>query len=83
MSDSACDLLADLLVDEPIAVEELLARHVSDGQGHCRSCPVGGQRGYQIWPCTIYAAVVLALKRRGIHGPESDVSRHLSEWPRS
>ena len=33
--------------------ERLLAQHVDDGRGRCRACPVGGQQGYQRWPCTI------------------------------
>lgn len=56
-------LLANLIVDEPVAVTTLLEQHVDDGHGHCRTCTLGGQRGNQTWPCTIYAAAVIAAKR--------------------
>jgi hypothetical protein len=56
-------LLASLIVDEPGAVAALLEQHVDDGHGHCRTCTLGGQRGNQTWPCTIYAAAVIAAKR--------------------
>lgn len=56
-------LLADLIVDQPIAVTTLLEQHVADEHGHCRTCTLGGQRGNQTWPCTIYAAAVIASER--------------------
>jgi hypothetical protein len=56
-------LLADLIVDQPIAVTTLLEQHVADEHGHCRTCTLGGQRGNQTWPCTIYAAAVIAFER--------------------
>jgi hypothetical protein len=56
-------LLADLIVDQPIAVTTLLEQHVADERGHCRTCTLGGQRGNPTWPCTIYAAAVVAAKR--------------------
>jgi len=56
-------LLADLIVDQPVAVTTLLEQHVDDGHGHCRTCTLGGQRGNQTWPCTIYAAALIAAKR--------------------
>lgn len=63
MSEMACVVLADFLQGEPAAVRKLLAEHVDDGRGHCRSCAVGGQRGYQTWPCTIYQAAAMAHAR--------------------
>jgi hypothetical protein len=44
---------------------DLLARHVDDGNGHCRVCSLGAQRGFQTWPCSIYSAAVLANRSRG------------------
>jgi len=56
-------LLANLIMDEPLAVSTLLEKHADDGNGHCRTCTLGGQRGNQTWPCTIYAAALVAAKR--------------------
>jgi hypothetical protein len=56
------ELIAQLIADRPAAVMELLARHADDGNGHCRVC-VLGQRGFHTWPCTIYTAAELALRR--------------------
>jgi hypothetical protein len=56
-------LLADLIVDQPIAVMTLLEQHVADEHGHCRTCTLGGQRGNPTWPCTIYAAAMIASER--------------------
>jgi len=56
-------LLADLIVDQPTAVTTLLEQHVADEHGHCRTCTLGGQRGNPTWPCTIYAAALIAAKR--------------------
>ena len=52
--------LAAFLVGQPGAATKLLAQHVDDGQGHCRACGIGGQRGFLAWPCTIHAAAVRA-----------------------
>lgn len=51
------------MIDQPIAVTTLLEQHVADEHGHCRTCTLGGQRGNQTWPCTIYAAAVIASER--------------------
>ena len=56
-------LVADLIIDQPIAVTTLLEQHVADEHGHCRTCTLGGQRGHQTWPCTIYAAAMIAFER--------------------
>lgn len=65
-SGEVSELIAQLIVDRPAAVRELLARHADDGNGHCRVCALGAQRGFQTWPCTIYAAAVLAHRSRRI-----------------
>lgn len=31
----------------------LLRQHVDDGQGYCRACALGAQRGYHRFPCDI------------------------------
>jgi hypothetical protein len=62
-SGEVSELIAELIVDRPAAVRDLMARHVDDGNGHCRAC-VLGQRGFQTWPCTIYVAAVLAHRNR-------------------
>jgi len=36
------DALADFLVEQPLAIRRLLAVHIDDGRGHCRTCTVGG-----------------------------------------
>ncbi|TWF79264.1 hypothetical protein FHX44_115192 [Pseudonocardia hierapolitana] len=64
-SGEVSELIAQLIADRPAAVMDLLARHVDDGNGHCRVCVLGAQRGFHTWPCTIYAAAVLAERGRG------------------
>lgn len=56
-------LLAELIVDQPVAVTTLLEQHAADESGHCRTCTLGGQRGRPKWPCTIYSAALVAAKR--------------------
>jgi hypothetical protein len=63
-SGEVSELIAQLIADRPAAVMDLLARHVDDGNGHCRVCSLGAQRGFQTWPCTIYSAAVLANRSR-------------------
>jgi len=63
-SGEVSELIAQLIADRPAAVLALLARHVDDGNGHCRVCVLGAQRGFQIWPCTIYEAAALAYRNR-------------------
>lgn len=63
-SGGMAELIAQLIADRPAAVLELLARHADDGNGHCRVCVVGAQRGFQTWPCTIYTAAKLAHRNR-------------------
>jgi hypothetical protein len=48
--------LATLLLLEPAAIAQLLARHVDDGTGHCRVCTAGGQTGRYRYPCVIQLA---------------------------
>ena len=52
--------LVTFLAGQPRAVAKLLAQHVDDGSGHCRACAIGGQRGFQTWPCPIYSAAIRA-----------------------
>jgi hypothetical protein len=63
-SGDVAELIAQLIGDRPAAVLELLARHADDGNGHCRVCVLGAQRGFQTWPCTIYAGAKLAYRNR-------------------
>lgn len=60
----SADALAAFLVDQPMAIGRLLTDHVDDGRGHCRSCTLGGQRGFLVWPCTIYLAASKAARAR-------------------
>lgn len=55
-------LLAELLAVEPDAVARLLAAHRDDGTGHCRVCRIGGQAGFQVWPCSLYASAEAAWR---------------------
>jgi hypothetical protein len=47
------DLLISILAVMPGLAERLLAEHVDDGTRHCRACPLGGQAGFHVWPCSI------------------------------
>jgi hypothetical protein len=53
--DTPMSALATFIAANPGLAETLLADHVDDGNGHCRACAVGAQRGYHRWPCTIAA----------------------------
>ena len=63
------DALVAFLVDQPTAIGRLLADHVDDGRGHCRTCTSGGQHGFLAWPCTIYAAASKAARVRKARTP--------------
>jgi hypothetical protein len=45
--------LVEFIVNNPGLSLSLLARHVDDGQGYCRACALGAQRGYYRFPCDI------------------------------
>jgi hypothetical protein len=45
--------LVEFIVMNPGLSESLLRQHVDDGQGHCRACALGAQRGYHRFPCGI------------------------------
>jgi hypothetical protein len=45
--------LISILAAMPGLTERLLADHIDDRTGHCRSCPLGGQAGFHVWPCSI------------------------------
>jgi hypothetical protein len=65
--ETARSELVRFLEGQPTAVARLLAQHVDDGRGHCQACSVGGQAGTLVWPCTLYAAPLVAA--RGSGGP--------------
>jgi hypothetical protein len=65
----SADALAAFLVDQPTAIGRLLADHVDDGRGHCRTCTIGGQQGFLAWPCTIYIAASKAARARKVRTP--------------
>jgi hypothetical protein len=56
-------LIVDLIGDNPDGIAKLLATHVDDGSGHCRACPLAGQRGFDSWPCIHHTAATLAAER--------------------
>lgn len=35
------------------AAEKLIAEHVNDGRGRCRSCVIGNSAGHMPWPCLL------------------------------
>jgi hypothetical protein len=57
-------LIVALIGDNPAGIKKLLADHVDDGTGHCRHCPLPGQRGFDSWPCIHHIAATLATERR-------------------
>lgn len=64
---SAGRMLDELIVfirSHPGLAERLLAEHIDDGTGRCRSCANGGQTGRCHWPCTLHSHA-----RRAIDGP--------------
>ena len=56
-------LIVALIGDNPAGIEKLLAEHVDDGTGHCRRCPLPGQRGFDSWPCLHHVAASLATEQ--------------------
>jgi hypothetical protein len=65
MSGTESDTLALIvaLIGNPAGIEKLLAEHVDDGTGHCRRCPLPGQRGFDSWPCIHHVAAALAAEQ--------------------
>ena len=57
------DELVRFLFDQPTAIAALLARHIDDGFGHCRACPIA-QRGFLAWPCALRDAASSAADAR-------------------
>jgi hypothetical protein len=53
MTESPNPLVAAIALTPGLAAR-LLAEHVDDRTGRCRLCPLGGQAGYQRWPCRIH-----------------------------
>lgn len=47
------DRLISILAGMPGLTERLLSEHIDDSTGHCRACPLGGQAGFHVWPCSI------------------------------
>jgi hypothetical protein len=68
------DELARFLVNQPTALAALLAQHVDDGSGHCRTCRIGNQNGFQAWPCTLHAAADLAARSSSGEGSVVDAA---------
>ncbi|MHA6621984.1 hypothetical protein [Pseudonocardia sp. DLS-67] len=71
-SDSAADIievLAEFLLAQPTALANLLALHVDDGSGACRTCAVGGQHCKLAWPCSLRIAADRALALGGRRTP--------------
>jgi hypothetical protein len=62
MSDTIA-LIVALIRDNPAGIRKVLAEHVDDGTGHCRRCPLPGQRGFDSWPCIHHIAATLAFER--------------------
>lgn len=52
--------LAEFLCNQPTAIKKLLAQHVDNGNGECRVCTLGGQRGRMRWPCAIFRGARMA-----------------------
>jgi hypothetical protein len=52
----------------PGLVDVLLAEHVDDGSSRCRLCTLGGQAGYQRWPCRLHQLDMAARARQ--YGPQ-------------
>lgn len=60
----AADLAAELAV-MPNVVENLLARHVSDGSGRCRGCTSPGTGlPQEPWPCALHFYATAAVDTR-------------------
>jgi hypothetical protein len=45
--------LVQFIVNNPGLADALIAQHVDDGSGYCRSCALGAQRGFHKYPCDI------------------------------
>ncbi len=54
--------IVEFITNQPGMAERLLAEHVDDGSGHCPACPLGGQKGYQRWPCNLHHYATQASK---------------------
>jgi hypothetical protein len=63
--------LRRFLFNHPTAMVTLLAQHVDDGSGHCRSCRIGNQRGFLAWPCVLHTAATSASIDRAADGTPS------------
>jgi hypothetical protein len=67
--DRTADEMAILLAARPNVLAKLLDAHRDDGRGHCRVCAIGGQRGFQRWPCNIAAVARQAARIRETETP--------------
>jgi hypothetical protein len=76
-------LIVALIGDNPAGIEKLLAEHVDDGTGHCRRCPLPGQRGFDSWPCLHHTAATLAAEQPAgpSHTPRGP-GTHVPPWAR-
>jgi hypothetical protein len=73
--DSLTSELATFLMPHPAAIAKLLKHHRDDGTGRCRTCASGGQRGFLVWPCTIYLAAQHAATIAELHAPAAQRDR--------
>ena len=63
--------VADVVAAIPGLAERLLVKHVDDGTGHCRACPLGAQQGFETWPCPLHSVAAAALHVRQGHAPRA------------
>lgn len=60
------DRLISILAGMPGLTERLLSEHIDDSTGHCRACPLGGQAGFHVWPCSIRDLAERAHELKGM-----------------
>jgi hypothetical protein len=61
MTETPSALAAAIALTPGLAMR-LIADHFDDGTGRCCLCTVGGQAGYQRWPCRIHDAATEAAR---------------------
>lgn len=64
--------LVALILGQDGMAARLIAEHIDDGNGRCRACPLGGQRGHQRWPC----ALVISARAADTQVRPGTVERH-------
>jgi hypothetical protein len=63
--------LVEFVLLNPGLADRLIAEHVDDGQGYCRMCALGAQRGYFRFPCDI-RLIAEKAKKLEARGPAPD-----------